>query len=104
MILKRPAGLLSAVILILSQHSGYPDQMEIPVTTLLRCMSYYVMTLAGESQSPHGYVGRTSDAREYFSRRSRDEGDAQIGLKLEMKVSYGTSEPALCHTRPCSDT
>ena len=53
MILKRPAGLLSAVILILSQHSGYPDQMEIPVTTLLRCMSYYVMTLAGEMVSRH---------------------------------------------------
>ena len=47
------AGLLSAVILILSQHSGYPDQMEIPVTTLLRCMSYYVMTLSGESVSRH---------------------------------------------------
>ena len=47
------AGLLSAVILILSQHSGHPDQMGIPVTTLLRCMSYYVMTLAGESVSRH---------------------------------------------------
>ena len=47
------AGLLSAVILILSQHSGHPDQMEIPVTTLLRCMSYYVMTLSGESVSRH---------------------------------------------------
>src|SRR5215471_8670068 len=41
------AGLLSAVILILSEHGGHPDQMEIPVTTLLRCMSYYVMTLSG---------------------------------------------------------
>jgi len=47
------AGLLSAVILILSEHSGHPDQMEIPVTTLLRCMSYYVMTLSGESVSRH---------------------------------------------------
>jgi hypothetical protein len=47
------AGLLSAVILILSQHSGHPDQMEIPVTTLLCCMSYYVMTLSGESVSRH---------------------------------------------------
>ena len=45
------AGLLSAVILILSQHSGHPDQMAIPVTTLLRCISYYVMTLSGESVS-----------------------------------------------------
>jgi len=47
------AGLLSAVILILSQHRGHPDQMEIPVTTLLCCMSYYVMTLSGESVSRH---------------------------------------------------
>ena len=46
-------GLLSAVILILSQHRGHPDQMEIPVTTLLCCMSYYVMTLSGESVSRH---------------------------------------------------
>ena len=47
------AGLLSAVILILSEHGGHPDQMEIPVTTLLRCMSYYVMTLSGERVSRH---------------------------------------------------
>jgi glucose-6-phosphate isomerase len=47
------AGLLSAVILILSQQSGHPDQMAIPVSTLLRYMSYYIITLSGESVSRH---------------------------------------------------
>src|SRR4029434_6899817 len=42
------AGLLSAVILILSQHSGHPDQMEIHMTTLRRCMSYSHMTLTAD--------------------------------------------------------
>src|SRR5216684_2609858 len=47
------AGLLGAVIVILFQQSGNPPKMEIDGTTLLRYMSYYIITLSAESVSRH---------------------------------------------------
>jgi hypothetical protein len=43
------AGLLGAVILILfSQQSGHPSEIEVAATTLLRYMDYYIITLSAE--------------------------------------------------------
>jgi hypothetical protein len=47
------AGLLSAVLVLLSQQSGNPPQMEIAATTLMRYISYYFITLSAESVSRH---------------------------------------------------
>jgi len=42
------AGLLGTVLVILSQQSGHPPEMEIAASTLLRYMNYYVITLSAE--------------------------------------------------------
>jgi hypothetical protein len=42
------AGLLGAVILILSQQSGHPPEIEVAASTLLRYMDYYIITLSAE--------------------------------------------------------
>ncbi|SRR6266446_7708034 len=47
------AGLLSAVLVLYSAQHGHPDTMEIAATTLLRYMSYYIITLSAESVSRH---------------------------------------------------
>jgi hypothetical protein len=45
------AGLLGAVILLLSAQSGHPTAMEVAASTLLRSMDYYIITLAAEMVS-----------------------------------------------------
>jgi hypothetical protein len=45
------AGLLGAVILLLSAQSGHPPAMEVPTSTLLCSMDYYIITLAAEMVS-----------------------------------------------------
>jgi hypothetical protein len=45
------AGLLGAVILLLSAQSGHPPEMEVPASTLLRSMDYYIITLSAEQVS-----------------------------------------------------
>ena len=45
------AGLLSAVFIIVSEQSGYPEKIEIPGETLMRYLSYYIITLSAESVS-----------------------------------------------------
>ena len=45
------AGLLGAVILILSAQSGHPPEIEVPASTLLRSMDYYIITLSAEMVS-----------------------------------------------------
>jgi len=45
------AGLLGAVILLLSEQSGHPPTMEVAAGTLLRSMDYYIITLAAEMVS-----------------------------------------------------
>lgn len=47
------AGLLSAVLVLHAQHNGNPDTMEITATTLMRCLSYYIVALSAESVSRH---------------------------------------------------
>jgi len=42
------AGLLGAIILILSQQSGHPPEIEVAASTLLRYMDYYIITLSAE--------------------------------------------------------
>ena len=49
------AGLLGAVILLLSAQSGHPTAMEVTASTLLRSMDSYSITLAAEM------VSRTTD-------------------------------------------
>jgi hypothetical protein len=41
------AGLLGAVILLLSAQSGHPPEIEVPASTLLRSLDYYIITLSG---------------------------------------------------------
>jgi hypothetical protein len=45
------AGLLSAVLVLYSEQNGHPDTMEIAATTLIRYISYYIITLSAESVS-----------------------------------------------------
>ena len=45
------AGLLGAVILILSAQSGHPPEMEVAASTLLRSLEYYIITLSAEMVS-----------------------------------------------------
>ena len=45
------AGLLGAVILLLSAQSGHPPEIELPASTLLRSMDYYIITLSAEQVS-----------------------------------------------------
>jgi hypothetical protein len=45
------AGLLGAVILLLSAQSGHPPEIEVPASTLLRSMDYYIITLSAEQVS-----------------------------------------------------
>jgi hypothetical protein len=45
------AGLLGSVILILSEQSGHPTEMEVAASTLLRYMDYYIITLSAEMVS-----------------------------------------------------
>jgi hypothetical protein len=47
------AGLLSAVLMILSAQHGYPETLEIPGETLMRSLSYYIITITAESVSRH---------------------------------------------------
>jgi len=47
------AGLVGAVLVLYSEQHGHPDKMEIAATTLLRYMSYYIITLSAESVSRH---------------------------------------------------
>jgi hypothetical protein len=42
------AGLLGAVILLLSAQRGHPTAMEVAASTLLRSMDYYIITLSAE--------------------------------------------------------
>ena len=42
------AGLLGAVILLLSEQSGHPTVMEMAASTLLRSMDCYIIALAAE--------------------------------------------------------
>src|SRR4029450_8836335 len=42
------AGLLGAVILLLSAQSGHPPEMEVAASTLLRSLEYYIITLSAE--------------------------------------------------------
>jgi hypothetical protein len=51
------AGLLGAVILLLSEQSGHPTAMEVAASTLLRSMDSYIITLAAEM------VSRKTDIR-----------------------------------------
>ena len=45
------AGLLVAVILLLSAQSGHPPEMEVAASTLLRSLEYYIITLSAEMVS-----------------------------------------------------
>ena len=45
------AGLLGAIILLLSAQSGHPPEMEVTARTLLRSMDCYIITLAAEMVS-----------------------------------------------------
>jgi hypothetical protein len=45
------AGILAAVILILSEQSGHPTEMEVAASALLRYMDYYIITLSAEMVS-----------------------------------------------------
>jgi hypothetical protein len=45
------AGLLGAVILLLSEQSGHPTAMEVAASTLLRSMDHYIITLTAEMVS-----------------------------------------------------
>jgi hypothetical protein len=47
------AGLLGAVILLLSAQSGHPPEMEAAASTLLRSLEYYIITLSAELVSRH---------------------------------------------------
>ncbi len=42
------AGLLGAVILLLSAQRGHPPVMEVAASTLLRSLEYYIITLSAE--------------------------------------------------------
>ena len=45
------AGLLGAVLVMLMQQSGDPSKLEMALSTLLRSMNYYVITLSAETIS-----------------------------------------------------
>ena len=50
------AGLLSAVLVIFSAQSGYPEKMEIPGETLMRSLDYYIITITAETVSRHSDI------------------------------------------------
>jgi len=45
------AGLLGAVLVMFMQQSGDPSKLEMALSTLLRYMNYYVITLSAETIS-----------------------------------------------------
>ena len=45
------AGLLGAVLLLLSAQSGHPPTMEVAASLLLRSLDYYIITLSAEMVS-----------------------------------------------------
>jgi hypothetical protein len=45
------AGLLGAVLVVLMEQRGHPAQLEVAVSTLMRCLHCYIMALAAERVS-----------------------------------------------------
>ena len=45
------AGLLGAVLVVLMEHGGHPDTLEVAASTLMRHMHCYILALAAERVS-----------------------------------------------------
>jgi hypothetical protein len=45
------AGLLGAVLVVLMEHGGHPDTLEVAASTLMRHMQCYILALAAERVS-----------------------------------------------------
>ena len=45
------AGLLGAVLVVLMEQQGHPDQLEVAVSTLMRHLHCYILALAAERVS-----------------------------------------------------
>jgi hypothetical protein len=45
------AGLLGAVLVVLMEHGGHPDTLEVAASTLMRHIHCYILTLAAERVS-----------------------------------------------------
>jgi hypothetical protein len=50
------AGLLSAVLVMLSAQRGYPETMEIAGETLMRSLDYDIITITAETVSRHSDI------------------------------------------------
>ena len=47
------AGLLGAVLVVLMEQRGHPDQLEVAASTLMSHMHCYILALSAESVSRH---------------------------------------------------
>ena len=51
------AGLLGAVLVVLMEHGGHPDTLEVAASTLMRHMQCYILALAAERVSRDTEIG-----------------------------------------------
>ena len=75
------AGLLGAVLVVLMEQRGHPDQLEVAVSTLMRHLHCYMLALAAERVSrdteiwlePPTLANLFDEAREVRARRRAAE-------------------------------
>ena len=76
------AGLLGAVLVVLMEQRGHPDQLEVAVSTLMRHLHCYILALAAERVSrntaiwvePPTLANIFDEEREVQARRRTVEG------------------------------
>jgi len=76
------AGLLGAVLVVLMEQRGHPDQLEVAVSTLMRHLHCYILALAAERVSrdteiwvePPTLANIFDEAREVRGRHRAAEG------------------------------
>jgi hypothetical protein len=84
------AGLLGAVLVVLMEQRGHPDQLEVAVSTLMRHLHCYMLALAAERVSrdteiwlePPTLANLFDEAREVQARRRAAEDSSTVSHRL----------------------